>query len=251
MTDSRPNPNDLLFAHQYADALRLCNSMLERGDDVLGAHGTRATVLLCLGRFDEALSDTKVVEDEEQQIPGLRTSLYPIQRGVLLWLQGNRQEAARAFQEATTGVRSDTIQFADQAGGGSQGLLLHFAAITMGADDAMREADSYLTWLSKRKRIVSWPGALVLHVIGKLSVVDVLAKEFGTADLGYAITIAKNNLLRRRSLAQALFHFGMVRKRAGDESGCREYLDICCSLENPIVEYEWYLAHEQLGRTWY
>ena len=56
------------------------------------------------------------------------------------------------------------------------------------------------------------------------------------------IKMARTDLLKRRSLCQALFYGACREREGGDNTACMDKMQECVRLENPIIEVEWYLA---------
>jgi hypothetical protein len=53
--------------------------------------------------------------------------------------------------------------------------------------------------------------------------------------------------MKRRYLTVLLFAAGTERRMAGDEEGCRMFMSECAGLTNPLVEYKWYLAKNEVS----
>ena len=128
-------------------------------------------------------------------------------------------------------------------------MLLWYAGVTACVPEAKENALKYLRALAKNSRIKKWPGALGLFVLGDKSREDVLAEVIGSNQLDAAISVAKDDLLKRRYLAKALFYLASRKRSEGDEEACKFEMAECASLDNPVLEIEWYLACAEVDRT--
>lgn len=240
---SAMRPKDLLFTHRYAEAVvahekHMIDHPQENYHDGLG------DALLSLKHFQKALfSFRRNDEIENSRLKGPFPSLG--KAGAALWLMGQRQGAIETWHRAVAGVLDGTIKYGDLAGGGSQGLLLWYAAVTL--DDAGQRdyALEYLQKLRKRKvygQSVLWPRPVILMVLGERSFAEVLNDGIGSPELSECLSRARADLLKRRRLCQALFYDACHEREIGNEPACLLRMQVCCQLENPILEVEWYLA---------
>jgi tetratricopeptide (TPR) repeat protein len=235
-------PREMLFSHRYAEAAKVYKTQLESKPDDSGLLSAHAIAMLALGRYEEALKGSRRANAiANAELKG-ETQPYIERIGSILWLLGRRDEAIQTFQSGVDGIINGSIKYADNAGGVSHGLLLWYAAVSADNVEASRHALNYLGKLAKKSRIDYWPGALALYVIGAKLEEDVILEVCGARQLHEAFNRAKNDLLVRRRLAQSLFYFATREREKGHKNQCQCGMVQCASLENPILENEWYLA---------
>ncbi|HKQ40229.1 MAG TPA: hypothetical protein VJ063_19305 [Verrucomicrobiae bacterium] len=239
------DPWEMILAHRYADAVRAYEAEIRTDPDDPGLLSEHATGLLNLGRLDEALIEYRAANElESRQLNG-ESQPFLLDIGTILWLLGRRIEAIETFRAAVEGILKARIKFGDNAGGVSQGLLLWYAGLTAGDECAKAEALNYLRKLAEKPRIKYWPGSLALFVLGQKSHCDVLLEVSGASKLDDAILQARSDLFKRRQLTKALFYFAVQQRSDSLEDECRDGMRRCASLENPILELEWYLARAE------
>ena len=239
------DPWEMVLAHRYSEAMRRYEAELKIQPDDTGLLAEYATTLLNLGRLNEALAHLwRANALLNQELMG-ESQPYLTDIGAILWLLGRRDEAIRTFRASVNGILDGSIKFADNAGGVSQGLLLWYAGLTALDETAKEDALNYLRKLARKPRIKYWPGPLALFVLGRQSHGDVLWEASGGSEIDDAILQARSDLLKRRQLTQALFYFAVQRRSDGLEEECREGMRKCASLENPVLEVEWYLARAE------
>lgn len=239
----------MLFSHRYAEAAKVYRTQLESKPDDSGLLSAHAIAMLALGRYEEALKDSRRANAiANAELKG-QTQPYIERIGSILWLLRRRDEAIQTFRSGVDGIINGSIKYADNAGGVSHGLLLWYAAVSADNAEANRHALKYLAKLAKKSRIEYWPGALALYVIGVKPQEDVILEVCGSSELHEAFSRAKNDLLVRRRLAQSLFYFATRERERGHEDLCRCGMVQCASLENPILENEWYLARAEIQKN--
>ena len=243
---SEIDPWERVFAHRYSDALTQYDERRRNGfeQDALEI-GNRSTALLCLGRLDEALAGFQQANELARQRLRGETQPYLAKIGAMFWLLGKRNEGIQAFKAAVDGILDGSIKFADNAGGVSEGLLLWYAAVTDANNEAKEHSLNYLRKLAKKPRIKNWPGDLALVALKGKSIDELLHNRFGTGDILKAAETAKSDLLKRRELVKCLFYSAVRKRDENDEIGCRNIMAACTSLENPIIEIEWFLARAE------
>lgn len=240
-------PKELLFAHRYAEAVAAYEKhMLQNPND--NYYRGLGQALLCLKRYEEAISSfRRENEIASGRLKGSSPSLENI--GTALWLAGRRQEAMKTWHQAVAGILDKTIQYADAAGGATQGLLLWYGAVTL-KDSAERDyAINYLGKLKKRKvygAAILWPRPVMLMVLGEKTYAEILSIGAGFSELSECLSKAKTDLLTRRQLCQILFYAACQEREKGNETDCIQKMQLCCQLENPILEMEWYLARGEM-----
>lgn len=242
-------PEELVFSHRYEEGAAECEHQLEVSPDDGYLLAWHARAMLCLGRLPEALKEYQRVDQlEKARIEGSPGNILTI--GAILWLLGRTSEAIQTFRAAADGIEDYTIKFGDNAGGVSPGLLLWYTAVTARDADAREHAVARLRNRARdRGAIKYWPGSLALFVLGAASRDDVLVQACGTSDPKRAAREAAKDLLKRRRLARALFYFGTHARAQGPEDECLKHMRAVASLENPIIELEWYLARGEVEKA--
>jgi hypothetical protein len=163
--------------------------------------------------------------------------------GTALWLLGKKEDAMSVWHQAAAGILDGSIGYGDLAGGGSQGLLLWFAAISLKNSSEQDYALKYLRTRVKRKAYaINWPRPVIQMVLGQISFSDVLKIGVGSESLEVSLKNTKEDLLKRRQVCQALFYGACQAREAANEVECMNLMQVCSELENPIIESEWYLA---------
>jgi hypothetical protein len=246
-TASEVSPWNLILAHRYAEALSLYDRQRLRGTLEAVDEANRATALLCLGQLSEALDGFRLANDiATRKQPG-ETQPYLNDIGTVLWLSGNRTEALGVFRRSVDGVLDGSIQFADNAGGVTQGLLLWYAGVSIPDPSSTSDALQYLSGLLKKPRAKQWPGALAALVLDKITEESVMLEATsGASDLKHP---RPSNLLARRQLVQVLFYAGVKARKTGDDAASRQKFRACAEMENPILQMEWYLARAEVGQS--
>lgn len=238
------NLKELYRTHQYENVVALCKTELGRTPGDPGWLAELGESLLCLGRLDEALSQYQLADKFRDARLNSRPFLNRI--GSIQWLLGRHDDSMETLKSAVDGILDGSIEFADAAGGVSQGLLLWYAGVAACDDAAKQHALKYLRKLAGKSCSRLWPGPLAAFALGEKPQATVLAELGGTTDLKTLLKRAKKDLLTRRELVQALFYFGVRERSEGNEAECLAWLAKCANLENPILEVEWYLANGEL-----
>jgi tetratricopeptide (TPR) repeat protein len=236
---------DLMFAHRYAEAAAFYAAKARKQPSEPDWIAARGEALMCLGRLNEAF---KCYRRAHEMSGGKRLGdryAYRQELAAVLWMLGRRDEALDLMTSSVQGIQDGTIEYArDTLGGVSDGLLLWYAAITARDHAATQFALGFLAQRSKSKNrfTQNWPGPVVLYIQGRLpwEMVVLRATEQSTATA--ALRAARDDVLFRRQLVQALFYFAAAERAAGRERACRAAMKRCAALENPIIEIEWYLA---------
>jgi hypothetical protein len=159
---------------------------------------------------------------------------------------GERTQALGIIRALVIAVRDGKIGYTDIAGGVTQGLILCYMGITLGATADVDRGMKFLKKLATRSRIQYWPGPAALFLLGGLTFGDAMKDATGFADIAQARAIAEQDLMKRRNLTALLFAAGTERRMAGDETGCRMFMAECSGLTHPQVEDEWYLAKSEV-----
>jgi len=238
---------DLLKNHDYLEAIEAFRQEV-RDQPNKNYYAAMGQAFLALRQFDDAFKSFKRDDEiESSRLKGNFPSL--IKTGTALWLLGKRREAILEWHHAAEGILDGSIRYGDSSGGGTQGLLLWYGAVTM---KDITERDYALEYLHKlaKKRVsaICWPRPIVLMVLGEKSFEEVLEIGNGSVILSECVEKANTDLLKRRRLCQTLFYAACQKRQAGDEAGCVIKMRLCSNLENPIVESEWYLARGESAR---
>src|SRR6266852_4654467 len=122
-------PKELLFTHRYAEAVKVWRQeMLDQPDK--NFYGALGQTYLALREFDEALKCfRRDNEIESSRTKGCFPSLNEV--GTALWWMGRDREAVLEWHRAVAGILDRSVKYADAAGGGTQGLLLWYGAVTL------------------------------------------------------------------------------------------------------------------------
>jgi hypothetical protein len=256
----------LLFAHKYAEAVELAKqeyAQLWPTEDWTQASLARAHFV----NGDYANSIPLYIEVSA----GARASRFtPGNPGceeeisVAHWCLGHRDEAIVLMKGLCAGILSNKIKYSsDGAGGGNQGLLLHYMATTI-KDEALRQyALTYLEKVMARKVKelgrekafeFCWPIPLMAFVLGDAPYSAVMKgatnsnfhKEPPREELGAALEMAKRDLMTRRRFTNLLLQEATLARASGDETGCMAKMRQCYEMENPIIENSWYLARYEV-----
>jgi len=244
LTMHRPttDPWQLAQSHRYVEALAAYDAELASENEQSAPRvANRATVLLCLCRWQEAFEGfVRANEIKSRKTKGLQP--YLTKMATVLWLMGRRHDAVETLTRAVDSVASGEISYTDSAGGVSQGLLLWYAGITTSDSAGRKHALAYLSRLAEERRIQHWPGPLALYALGRMRLEQTMELMAGNSN-----DVGKAEVLKRRRLCQTLFYAAVTRRHQGDHAGCAHGMRQCCALENPLLEEEWYLARAEAG----
>jgi hypothetical protein len=237
----------LVLSHQYEAALAAYEAELEAGSKYPAATmASRAKMLLCVGRLEEALAGFRQANEVESRRGSGRRQTYIEMIGSVQWLLDRRGEAIQTMRSAVDGIFKGKIGYASTAGAIGQGLLLWYFATSEGDQSSRAHALSYLDRPDARRVRDIWPGAAAAHVLDKMSLEQLL-----TAAADSRIPENRGDLTKRRQRGKkclALFYAGVKRRAEGDETGCANLMRQCYALENPIDYEEWYLARSEAER---
>jgi hypothetical protein len=241
-------PKQLLFAHQYYEAVEAYESHLRQHPEQNYYPGL-GNALLCLSRFTEAVSALrKAHEIESSRTKGNPAFLNQI--GTAMWLAGDKRGAIAEWHRAVSGILDGSSLYGDLAGGATQGLLLWYGAVSLKDRGEHEYALEYFRYLQHRETYghVLWPRPIFEMVLGEKSFEDILMDGIGSPDLETCVEVARTDLLKRRFLCQALFYGACRERDGGDEPECMKRMQACFELENPIIEVEWYLARGECSQ---
>lgn len=246
--DSNAKPWGMVMAGRYAEAADVYEAKLANGPMTAALLGEYGTAMLALNRFSSALQAFQQANDvANKQHKGVSRP-YLNDVGVVLSLLGRTEEAIGSFKTAVDSILDGSIGYADAAGGASQGLLLWYEGVAANRGDIVKHALKYLCHLRAGFQIKLWPGPLALFALGEKNEEEILQEACGVGQLDAAVELAKKDLLKRRRLVNSLFYFGVRQRVNGSEEHCREWMQRCAALENPIIECEWYLARGEVEK---
>jgi len=244
--------NDLFRGHHYREATYEARRLRMIDPKDAGPVGCLAKALLAIGDYSEALPLFDLVDVSERS--DTRVSGQSGRRiwiSCIHWMIGEKNRAIHLMTEMVDGIIDGSIEFGDAAGGVQQGLLLYYMGISAADEGATSKALSYLRTRVNRFSIKLFPGPVARYYLEEMDFSGVLAAATkGKArDVLEAIEVARGDLLSRRWVSVALFHDGVIGRARGDEVHCRKRMRECFSLENPLLEPEWYLARNEVERS--
>jgi hypothetical protein len=137
------------------------------------------------------------------------------------------------------------VRFADAAGGGSDGLMFYYYGVRLGQLSLIENAYEWPERLRKRNRLTVWPGPLVRWFFGELDDSAVLVEGCSASSMEVALSTARTDTLARRQLIEFCFHRAVWAMRVGEWERSRELFETAVSLENPLVDIEWYFARRE------
>jgi tetratricopeptide (TPR) repeat protein len=259
--------DQLVRAHKYDEAVEISRAEYAKDPNNVYLANSLSQALYARGNYDDAIPllalDAKRMQDCSAT-PGSGGRDEHI--AVAHWCLGNRGEGIRLMKGLCEGILSGSIRYGDLAGGGEQGLLLHYMAITI-KDEPLRQYSldymrKLLTERVKKFGLPSaleygWPTPLMAFVLGEATYAQVMIgatssnfhKEPATEDVAAARAMAKHDLMTRRRLAKVYLQQATLARARGDEEGCMAKMRECYELENPIIESSWYIArYEMTGK---
>ena len=249
MTDPFEIFHAFLWSHRYAEAAAECRRLLTLNSNDIGAMDGLASALTAAGQYREALPLLERVGQnhrESRMTPGHPGRQEQI--SCLHWLLGESRTAIELMRGLVEGILDRSINYGDAAGGVTQGLLLYYMAVTENLPHEMSFALKYMRKCSKRAAIRLWPGPVALYYLGDVTFDDMLVSATGQREFSAALDVSRTKLLSRRRLCVALFHDAVRRRHHGAEELCLARMRECHSLENPLIEREWYLARYEVER---
>jgi len=243
------HPIDVLDAGNYVKAMEVCRRMLAKDPRNGEAQVCMTLANLCLGNYEEALEGFfRANMRAKRKGVGFRDP-YIIDIAVTFWLLGRRDEALGRFRACVDGVLDGTSEYADAAGGVSQGLLLWYAGITLRDEEAANHALAYMRGLAKNDCIQNWPGPLAEFAIGTISRDQLLRAAFSTTNelLIWLKTATSRGM--KASLIETAFYSGVWARAGGDERACSFWMRECaCSRSFPRL-WEWHLARAEVKQA--
>jgi tetratricopeptide (TPR) repeat protein len=241
---------ELLKAHCYEEAIDACRTQLATSPDDWAAMGTLASAYRAMGAYSNALEFFERIDAHERKDP-LAPGRSGRQKDIscLYWCMGDRVKSIQLMRELAQGVLNSSIRFGDLAGGVQQGLLLYYMGVTAEDPEATSFALAYMRDRAERPAARMWPGPLAQYYLGQISFEEVLVAATGRKSVGSAIDVAQTDLLKRRQLCGALFHDGTKSRVQGAKERCLARMRECHSLEDPLIEPEWYLARYEVAHA--
>ena len=241
----RSDPWHLMEAQRFEDALAAYgDALLKRPEPgtapVYAIYANRAIALICLDRFEEAIQNMDLAQ---QNAP----DNYWDELAVLHWLCGRRARAQELLTNAMEAIqRGDPIS-RDFAGGAGPGLLLWYMSVTLQDSDAMDRSKQYLQWLVQTSRYRLWPMPLAEFIVAQRSADELLPIVTKKISLAKALTVAtrRKNILMRRRLSQVFFYQAVQARLRKAESEAMDLFNQVVALKDPIIEMEWHLARAE------
>lgn len=239
--------NQLYRAHRFEEAASVYKDKLSSkiGNEWANLDGL-GDALVAAGRYLEAIPYLERVDRYMKGlIAGGAGKDIPI--SVCHWVLGDRERGLEVIKGLVVAVRDRVIIYTDPAGGVSQGIIMCYMAATLRRQDDVELALTFLTDRANKRRIEYWPGPAALLLLGRATLEESVQNATGAAELERAKHIAEVDPRRRKYLTIVLFAAAVQRRLAGDEAGCRAYMAECASLTNPLIEYEWHLAKNEIS----
>ena len=242
------NGNELFKAYRFDEAVIAYRNQLEHDEsDGWANMGGLAEALVASGNYAEAIPYLeKVGAHEAGRLPG--GAGREMQLSVCNWLSGKREHAITIMRGAVDGVRDGTIKYADLARGVSQGIILAYMGATLPDTEELNVAIGYLEDRAEYSAMKYWPGPAGLVLLDRMDFDAALRDGTGATSLGQAKKIGEFALLKRRHLTNLLFAAAVKGRISRDEVICRKYMRECASLTNPLIEYEWHLARDEISK---
>jgi tetratricopeptide (TPR) repeat protein len=197
--------------------------------------------LAAVGNFDEAVSSLSRADKLALSLAsGFR---FQGKIAQLLWLAGEHHRALDLSTRDVAEIASGNREYADAAGGASNGLILYSIAVAATEMESIVQALSFLESLAERKsRLSSWPGPLASFLLGHLPFEALVLRTAGCETISAAIQKTHTNMLVRRELSQLLFYAGLNSRLSQRYELSDEYMNACRQIPNPLLELEWYMA---------
>lgn len=181
---------DLMQAHRYGEVAAGCEAELRENPRDEALQGWHAHAMLCLGRLPEALEEYRGIATRTS-IPGVVVGDRDrLTIGAIEWMLGRPREALATFRHTADGIVDGSITHSDLAGGVGPGVLLWYAAVSVGDDETKRHAIEYLRGRARRKVAAYWPGPLARYALGEASEEDVLKAACRAGDVERATRVA-------------------------------------------------------------
>src|SRR5437867_7041860 len=155
--DHRDDAWNLIKAGRYDEAARQLAHHIDTGIDVELSHfANKAVAELAAGRPLEAESTLKQGQafaelDEHSRGSNLLLRLSEVQ-----WLNGHVEDAVISLMSRIQGLKDGSVQFADAAGGGKEGLILYCYGVRLDRTSLIENADQWLKRVLKRNRLKVW-----------------------------------------------------------------------------------------------
>jgi hypothetical protein len=239
----------LIKAGRYDEAIGLFAAYIARGRHLgIGHFANKAIAELQAGRpqdAEETLRQGQAFTERDKHNIG---SNLLLQLSQVQWLNGHVEDAVTSLTARVQGLKDGSVQFADGAGGGAEGLILYYYGVRLGRPLLIEAAHSWLKCVQERNRfgLRNWPGPLVRWFFGELDDAAVMTAECGAGSMEAALLTAKTDILARRHLIQFCFHRAVRAHAEGERSRSLELFETVVSLENPLIEDTWYLARREV-----
>lgn len=218
--------------------------------------GAWVPALLALGRYPEALNAAELFHRSGMQSPSCARDLGRglIAIGACQWMLGRQLEATDTWRRSCEGLRSGKYSYAtDAAGGVKDGVLLWFAACSMGDEASLVLARRYLegriAQIAKLDALEVWPAPVARHLLSEISAEEMFSHAGSSlcSSSVELIAAARGDLMIRRRACAALFAAGTRNRQLRRVTEAMDMFRATASLENPILEVEWYLACHEIS----
>jgi len=243
---------NLIKSGRYDEAAQQLARHINAGMGVaLGHFNNKAVAELAAGRLLDAERTLKQGQAFAERDERSRGSNLLLRLSEVQWLNGRAEEAVSSLMSGIRHLKDGSVRFTDAAGGGTEGLMLYYYGVRLGRSSLIENAYEWLARVRERNRLRVWPGPLVRWFFGELDDSAVLVDGCGAGSMEVALSTARIDTLARRQLIEFCFHRAVRAMRAGEWPLSRELFGTAVSLENPLVDIEWYLARREadIGRT--
>jgi hypothetical protein len=221
------------------------NQQSEKPRDVRARYRGRATALMCLERYEEAIQNLRLAESKTTD---LRGSPYSEEFAVLHWLCGRQQQAQEMLASVMAAIQRGDPVWRDFAGGATPGLLLWYMSVTLQDSAGTERSNEYLQWLVRTSRYRLWPMPLAEYVVGARAA-DELPKiitKKTTLVKALAVAQRRKNILMRRRLCGMLFYQAVNARLRNAEAEAMDLFHQAVALKDPIQEMEWHLGRAEV-----
>ena len=192
------------------------------------------------GLWDQALEFlTNAEKARNLARPSDSLDSYRKQIGVILWIKGQRREAANVWYEIVRDLKKGKIAYSDSGGGILPGALLWFASIHPENLRYREKAERFLAKRIKSKDISFWPRPIAHYLLGNISKDNLIQ-----------MAESHPQMISYRYQCQAHFYVGAkafgLDSPKEFKSSMAQAVEI--GLKNPMFENEWDLARFEAGK---
>lgn len=201
-------------------------------------HASRATVLMMLGRLDEARADLEKADRLRARLDlkiGISTA-YKERIAVVCWLSGSRLEAMRIL-EGLLALARDSCNALH--GDFRVGLLLWYMAVSSSDAEKTHLALEHLAWSLPRSESRDWLARVAEAAIETGSSVAASARW----RIAYDAVNRAARALRKRGLCQVRFYDAVYARSIARAADARSLFRQAAQLTEAALEQEWHLAN--------